>query len=218
MRRQGLEPRTDALREPDGRSLDLLGSVDTCPDLGIGYRCCPLMTPVADRSRPQRSPREAREGHGRRGRTWRRRGGDGQRLGRWVRPVLGDHEPRWQAPGERAAADETCRRSGRLLEDEREHRGRLTPNLDVAEPEQVSLEESMHAVEDHPPTAPQQQVKGTVEIGCHRPLIVLLVAGGIGFDLGGCDLVGPAVVAPVGQGKMPSEVVDRGVSTGSGSR
>ena len=45
MRRQGLEPRTDALREPDGRSLDLLGSVDTCPDLGIGYRCCPLMTP-----------------------------------------------------------------------------------------------------------------------------------------------------------------------------
>jgi hypothetical protein len=32
------------------------------------------------------------------------RGSDGLQLGRWVRPVLDDHEPRWQAPRGCAAA------------------------------------------------------------------------------------------------------------------
>jgi len=38
----------------------------------------------------------ARGGHGRRGRRWLRRGGDGHQLGRRVMPVFGDHLPRWQ--------------------------------------------------------------------------------------------------------------------------
>lgn len=46
------------------------------------------------------------------------------------------------------------------MEDEREHRGRRTPNPDLAEPEQIGLEESVHPVEDHPPVVPKQQVKG----------------------------------------------------------
>jgi hypothetical protein len=44
--------------------------------------------------------------------------------------------------------------------DEGEHRGRQTPNPDVTEPQHVRLEESMHAVKDHPPIAPKQQAEG----------------------------------------------------------
>jgi hypothetical protein len=47
------------------------------------------------------------------------------------------------------------RRSGRLLEDEWEHRGRQTPNPDVVEPEEVSLEESVDAIKDDPSTVPK---------------------------------------------------------------
>ena len=56
----------------------------------------PLLT-VRDRQLPML---RARGGHGRRGRTWLRRGGDGHQLGRRVGFVLGDHLPRWQGPKE----------------------------------------------------------------------------------------------------------------------
>jgi hypothetical protein len=108
------------------------------------------------------------------------------------------------------AAGHPCRRFGRLLEDEREHRGRQTPNLDVTQPEQISLEESVHAVQDHPSIVPEQQVQGIAKVGRHRPLVLLLVVCGSGLDLGWYDLEGLAVVAPVGQVQMPPEAVDRG--------
>jgi hypothetical protein len=56
---------------------------------GVCYR--PLLT-VRERQLPML---RARGGHGRRGQQWLRRGGDGYTLNRRVRPVLGDHEPRW---------------------------------------------------------------------------------------------------------------------------
>jgi hypothetical protein len=63
---------------------------------------------VDDRWRPMR---RARRGHGRRGRGWRRRGGNGDQLGRRVRPVPGDHLPRWQVPdGCPAASRESSQR------------------------------------------------------------------------------------------------------------
>jgi hypothetical protein len=39
----------------------------------------------------------ARRGHGRGGRRGSELGDDGRQLARWVRPVQGDHFPRWQA-------------------------------------------------------------------------------------------------------------------------
>ena len=53
-----------------------------------------------------------------------------------------------------ARQGDPCWRLGRLLEDEGEHHGRQPPNPDVAEPEHILLEESMHAVKDHPPIIP----------------------------------------------------------------
>jgi hypothetical protein len=58
----------------------------------------PLLS-VADRQGPMRTRGE----HGRRGPGWFGRGGDGDHLNPRVRPVPGDHLPRWQAPGGRAA-------------------------------------------------------------------------------------------------------------------
>ena len=46
----------------------------------------------------------AHEGHGRRRQLWLRRGGDGHKVNRRVRPVYDDHVPRWQEPGGLAAA------------------------------------------------------------------------------------------------------------------
>jgi hypothetical protein len=46
----------------------------------------------------------ARGGHGRREPTLLGRCGDGHQLGRWVRLVLSDHEPRWQVTEGGAAA------------------------------------------------------------------------------------------------------------------
>jgi hypothetical protein len=54
----------------------------------------PLLT-VRDRQMPVLW---ARGGHGRRGPTALQRGSDGHKLNRRVRPVQGDHLPRWQAP------------------------------------------------------------------------------------------------------------------------
>jgi hypothetical protein len=54
----------------------------------------PLLT-VGD---PQSPVLRARGGHGRRGRSWLRRGSDGHKLNRRVRPVHDDHLPRWQEP------------------------------------------------------------------------------------------------------------------------
>jgi hypothetical protein len=45
----------------------------------------------------------ARGGHGRRGPSWLRRGIGGHKLNRRVRPVHGDHLPRWQAAQSGAA-------------------------------------------------------------------------------------------------------------------
>jgi hypothetical protein len=56
----------------------------------------PLLT-VNDREIPV-----LRGGHGRRERSWLGRGCDGHRLDRRVRPVRGDHLPRWQALRRRA--------------------------------------------------------------------------------------------------------------------
>jgi hypothetical protein len=53
----------------------------------------PLLT-VRDRQVPVL---RARGGHGRRGRLWLRRGGDGHKLNRRVRLVQGNHLPCWQA-------------------------------------------------------------------------------------------------------------------------
>jgi hypothetical protein len=52
---------------------------------------------------PDVAPLRAREGQGRRERTWLRCGGDGHKLNRRVRPVHHDHLPRWQASGGGAA-------------------------------------------------------------------------------------------------------------------
>jgi hypothetical protein len=89
--RQGLEPRTVALREPEGRFLDLRRFAGIGSDLGA---CLPLLS-AADQGLPiVRGPSAAhagaRGGHGRRGRTRRRRGGDGHQLGRWARLVQGN--------------------------------------------------------------------------------------------------------------------------------
>jgi hypothetical protein len=54
------------------------------PLLSVDDRCGPML--------------RARRGHGRRVRRCSKPGGDGHLLGRRVRPVLGDHLPRWQAP------------------------------------------------------------------------------------------------------------------------
>jgi hypothetical protein len=88
----------------------------------------------------------------------------------------------------------------------------------VAEPEHIGLEEPVHAVEDHPSIVPEQQVEGIGEIGRHRPLVLVLVACGIGLDLCWRDLERLAVVTPVGQIQMPSETVHRGRVAGSGRR
>ena len=65
----------------------------------------PLLT-VRDRQMPMV---RARGGHGRRGRSWLCRGGNGHMLNRRVRPFRGDHLPRWQAPeGVRGRAYPPC--------------------------------------------------------------------------------------------------------------
>jgi hypothetical protein len=57
-----------------------------------------LPSSVVDRGNRQASMLRARGGHGRRERSWLRRGSDGYKLNRRVRPVQDDHLPRWQAP------------------------------------------------------------------------------------------------------------------------
>jgi hypothetical protein len=59
----------------------------------------PLLT-VRDRQLPLL---RARGGHGRRGRSWRRRSDDGHKLNWRVRPVHCDHLSRWQVAGGDAA-------------------------------------------------------------------------------------------------------------------
>jgi hypothetical protein len=66
---------------------------DATPMAQVKAGCCrPLLT-VSDRQLPML---RARGGHGRRGRSWLRPGGDGHKLNRRVRLVSGDHLPRWQ--------------------------------------------------------------------------------------------------------------------------
>jgi hypothetical protein len=64
-------------------------------------RCCPLRSgrswPGCGPDVAPGDPQCGTGGHGRRGSTWCRRGGDGHRHCRRVRPVLSDHLPRWQA-------------------------------------------------------------------------------------------------------------------------
>jgi hypothetical protein len=88
VRRQGLEPRTVALREPAGRFLDLRRIAGVGSDLGV---CLPLLSagnpglPVV--RGPSAAQGRARGGHGRRESTWLRRGSDGNKLSRRVSPT-----------------------------------------------------------------------------------------------------------------------------------
>jgi hypothetical protein len=70
------------------------------PPLSVGDREGPLL--------------RARGGHGRRGRTALQRGGDGDKLNRRVRPVQGDHLPRWQVLAEGRGSRFRGVRSGEL--------------------------------------------------------------------------------------------------------
>jgi hypothetical protein len=97
VRRQGLEPRTVALRVLVRGFLDLRRFIDVGSDLGIWL---PLLSAADPRLPVVRGPSaahtRARGGHGRRLRRSSEPGGDGHQLGRWARPVRGHHEPRWQ--------------------------------------------------------------------------------------------------------------------------
>jgi hypothetical protein len=105
VRRQGLEPRTVALRVLVRCILDLRRWAGIGCDLGIYVPLLSVANPRLPIVRgPSAAHARARGGHGRRGRRCSYRGGDGRQLGRWVRPVLGYHEPRWQA----AAAARQC--------------------------------------------------------------------------------------------------------------
>lgn len=59
----------------------------------------PLLTvpTAANREEPSGTDAAGTSGHGRRERSWLWRGRDGHQLDRRVRPVPGDHLPRWQA-------------------------------------------------------------------------------------------------------------------------
>jgi hypothetical protein len=93
----GIEPASRAWKARPGSRL----SRDPTPMAQVrSGRDRPLLT-VRDRQMPML---RARGGHGRRGRTRLQPGGDGHNLNRRVRPVRGDHLPRWQEPGGLAAA------------------------------------------------------------------------------------------------------------------
>src|SRR6266511_3687009 len=63
--------------------------------------------PDATRTKATMSPR-----HGRPGRAWLGRGGDGRQLSRRMRPALGDYLPRWHAVGGGAAGRPNQKREG----------------------------------------------------------------------------------------------------------
>jgi hypothetical protein len=98
---------TDAVRAqrgPGSRAWKARPVVSSWPDAAPmpqvrRLRDRPLLT-VRDRQMPML---RARRGHGRRGSTALQHGSDGYKLNRRVRPVHGDHLPRWQASGGRAA-------------------------------------------------------------------------------------------------------------------
>ena len=97
VRRQGLEPRTVALRVLVRGFFDLRRFIDMASELGV---LLPLLSAADLRLPLVRGPSAAQSracgGHGRRARRGSEHAGDGRQLGRWVRFVLDDHLPRWQ--------------------------------------------------------------------------------------------------------------------------
>jgi hypothetical protein len=88
----GIEPASRAWKArpgtPLGRGTTPMGQLTTSrhgPLLSVGDRQEPLL--------------RARGGHSRRGRSWFRRGGNGHKLNRRMRPVCDDHLPRWHRFG-----------------------------------------------------------------------------------------------------------------------
>ena len=104
---------TVALRVLVRGFLDLRRFIDVGSDLGVWL---PLLSDGDPRLPVVRGPSAAQSracgGHGRGARRSSVPAGDGRQLGRWVRPVLGDHEPRWQGSVGVAAALRQRRRRG----------------------------------------------------------------------------------------------------------